>query len=1294
MDTTSISVVVTEDAPVAEFEVLHGLFSEIEEDREPEMELLSDMLAENGVFFVDNSGSTCGAILRSEATFTQHMHPRQTALWNSSTSVRLQDTNTVKWSSEGGTRPSNIYCPGNYPDPPQEWTSFGLLTDGEVGSDEVRNLSQHSHKTSHLPSILGIALGSGNRPISACNVSVLFSHFTAARTAIIVTMDAENVVRVIRTKGCWEHSFGVLPELSVSAMLFDFPQVDVETLCSLRCTRGTMQPPNTVLVNASSRPCWLHLERLLSLSAFQSHVLEGRISEEEMEDIVRSFHARGRLSELRHWLVGISASLDVDARRSEEEAASAAAAAASAAEGESPATIAVLLSRLRHAKDASEREVVKAQLLSCAGNAQAAAASEKESKKKEQRSTKQLVSAGLRAACALEKAGMGADALGRLSNRAARAKKVDAVSLKKMAELETSGAPCAECNVMLDEGPCALLIRRVSQEIAEENTGDFALDFPLVVGVWQRNDIFCPDVIGTANGTADQIEASQSTVLGREDLVVALPIVPLSSEANRQELFLRLALAFNNGIALGAVWQVALSSILNVLETKPWAAPETAAGALLEYLGAEIMANVQLSKGTRLAMERDTTMNEAFAQALATRDFTQDYPIEGTVTAASALLRWGAPVAATPATYTAAVIARAHRAVPQQFLNWMKSDRPDGLPGSTRALWHAIYETRLKEDGSAVPIAGGHHLPTTWEGVLTHDSCLSLDRWARVLAVAQDDPNAANATANSLIRPGLAVVIRACLVQMTNRHISSQAAVELAERFHQAVSLEFTPSTVGTTTSDEALGILAEWLLWARCPMRPLPPFATQHGPSLLFFYHCRTRNGLVTDMTTGFQWNIDCGGETESETARMERLAAHVKQSRGSLLSKEFDFNRDGTFKATTNSVPMYRAMTHEWCLRPDVDPLDGAFVNAVVARILAEKKGNVHIETLEHDVAMLAPSLKAVGRLSAMPGRQWEQVQHAGVIANIAGLDYSNGSPDSSLASRLRAELAGRTTDEICCEDAPATIWVPRDDPDLRARLRAADAATQQRLRAVQEELTQRAALLPARVPSSVSPVKKLQGMALERFITKLLRHEAEKRGLTVRPDGYVEVERILEMDCFHGVSLEEFLGAAIESQMATKRRFQAIEENGCLLVRAVQGHTMAAVRPDALMQEITDPDEVPICIHGTYEKAFEMIQKSDLNRMSRNEIQMAVGLPDDPEVTSGVRQNVEVLIYVDVARAMGEGLRFFRSANNVICSPGPIPPSCFAHVVHRSTAVALLPSSFNRNAAGIASASAPSA
>ena len=88
------------------------------------------------------------------------------------------------------------------------------------------------------------------------------------------------------------------------------------------------------------------------------------------------------------------------------------------------------------------------------------------------------------------------------------------------------------------------------------------------------------------------------------------------------------------------------------------------------------------------------------------------------------------------------------------------------------------------------------------------------------------------------------------------------------------------------------------------------------------------------------------------------------------------------------------------------------------------------------------------------------------------------------------------------------------------------------------------------------------------------------------------------------------------------------------------------------------------MPICLHGTYLEAWELVKRSHLDRMERTHIQMAVGKPGDPDVKSGNRQSIEVLIYVDVAAS----LRFFCSANNVVCCRGPIPPSCFAHIALR--------------------------
>ena len=120
-------------------------------------------------------------------------------------------TGDVNWTSMGGTSPSTIYA--KYRDLPivpgfPTVTSFTLLTDGQVPSSEVRTrptlarmrpfmvqverMASHVDKTSHLPTVLGIAAVEveAHHLVSRYNVSVLFAHFTAARSAILVVSSA------------------------------------------------------------------------------------------------------------------------------------------------------------------------------------------------------------------------------------------------------------------------------------------------------------------------------------------------------------------------------------------------------------------------------------------------------------------------------------------------------------------------------------------------------------------------------------------------------------------------------------------------------------------------------------------------------------------------------------------------------------------------------------------------------------------------------------------------------------------------------------------------------------------------------------------------------------------------------------------------------------------------------------------------------------------------------------------------------------------------------------------------
>merc|ERR1740117_2187952 len=107
-----------------------------------------------------------------------------------------------------------------------------------------------------------------------------------------------------------------------------------------------------------------------------------------------------------------------------------------------------------------------------------------------------------------------------------------------MVELDLGkGEVTAECNVMLEEGPTALLLQSVPLEETENNTADWALDMPFAHGTHGRNDIFSPDQLGINDGCADRIEGIGRTPLGRNPIQVALPVVSLDTQKNRDQVY-------------------------------------------------------------------------------------------------------------------------------------------------------------------------------------------------------------------------------------------------------------------------------------------------------------------------------------------------------------------------------------------------------------------------------------------------------------------------------------------------------------------------------------------------------------------------------------------------------------------------------------------------------------------------------------------------------------------------------------------------------------------------------------
>eukprot|EP00435_Cladocopium_sp_Y103_P048880 s215_g14.t1 len=212
-------------------------------------------------------------------------------------------------------------------------------------------------------------------------------------------------------------------------------------------------------------------------------------------------------------------------------------------------------------------------------------------------------------------------------------------------------------------------------------------------------------------------------------------------------------------------------------------------------------------------------------------------------------------------------------------------------------------------------------------------------------------------------------------------------------------------------------------------------------------------------------------------------------------------------------------------------------------------------------------------------------------------------------------------------------------------------------------------REGVAPAFVPSA--PGKgggkggnKGRNFQISKALARILRHTAQSLGLQIRADGFCQLQDDI-------LALSEFttMGATAEDvqvavQSNDKKRFETKVEADKVLIRAVQGHSMKAgagagfsmwtssmmtVDDDSLLKRLNadDPNLPKVCVHGTYRRNVDSIQRNGLlvggGVSQRNHVHFAPYEPHDGRVISGMRYNCE------------EGVPFFQSANEVILSPG---------------------------------------
>ena len=172
----------------------------------------------------------------------------------------------------------------------------------------------------------------------------------------------------------------------------------------------------------------------------------------------------------------------------------------------------------------------------------------------------------------------------------------------------------------------------------------------------------------------------------------------------------------------------------------------------------------------------------------------------------------------------------------------------------------------------------------------------------------------------------------------------------------------------------------------------------------------------------------------------------------------------------------------------------------------------------------------------------------------------------------------------------------------------------------------------------------------------------------------------------DIIHSRSPIQGVAAANQGASATEEAVaNADTDPSHYLIRANQGHSIKLIDTSDLLIPITIEagNLPPTVVHGTRHEVWPSILGSGgLKPMNRNHVHFATGVPEQlrakvskvgaadkstavttlaetetktPSVISGMRISSTVLIFLDLRKALGRGIKFFMSENGVVLTEG---------------------------------------
>ena len=527
-------------------------------------------------FAVDVSGSTCGRIVEVEGQLVQNLSMNDADMvcrWDTACDQNPQVVSRLApesyWISRGGTNPEVILQQPSALEQIRSCDLWLLLTDGEIPDRYVISLANHASSLylTDIPVMLVFVSEGANVSPRATNISIAIPFFAVVNNAIIVHKNAQSgELFVVAAKGCFSALYPNKDSLDDHLSSWDsLPKFADENMFTATCeslgisvvrsqdrqiSKGVSLGPTY----SSAAGCSIDIDALLGQSQVDPPDLRNLLEDEAIDNLAIACKTRGHLDSLRSFLARHKRQVVVVRLEDHHRA------------GE-------IMKQMESVNLTSvQMDMLRSQLLAAHVSNRLSYTRSIGSLSEETRvatELNRLIDRALALITGIEKAGYTADILNRKSNRAMRADRIQAsdadlhlLAMDLSDDVEAFRSACSICAG--DNEIMSIVLKRL--DTAEDNTTDFALNFPLDIGCNERNvDLVSSQCI------CFQCALLCKKSIYQEQLAAIVPVVEYTG-VNKQYLDHQLCLAITAGLRTGAsgIAQIFMTTLDRVLQTKPW----------------------------------------------------------------------------------------------------------------------------------------------------------------------------------------------------------------------------------------------------------------------------------------------------------------------------------------------------------------------------------------------------------------------------------------------------------------------------------------------------------------------------------------------------------------------------------------------------------------------------------------------------------------------------------------------------------------------------------------------------